>query len=396
MPKFTEQMPKFSRKTPKFTSEMPKFSFPVEILIAFIAERKFFKLFPEPAGLFHYNDECRERTIEILKKGRTLLIVKPRDFTKKLLATEALDRRLPEHHPSKRRVSRKARNLRKGYEGEKSLDFVLQFLETDAYRIFHNLRIKDEHGFFQIDTLLLSSALCLILEVKDVYGDIIFDEMDQTIRKTRDGEEGFRNPIQQVQLQQMRLGRWLQKYGYSPFPIESLVVYSSPSTIIRNITNNSIIANKVIHKESLLPRINDFTFVYSNYKLNEDQLKSLSDALVAAHTPESADVLTQYDVLREEILPGVICPLCQVLPMMRIYGKWKCEHCGCKSHTAHLEALRDYQMLIHPVINNRQARYFLQLDSIYVAQNLLKGAPFQRIGDTSGRKYLLQFAESVQ
>lgn len=105
------------------------------------------------------------------------MIVKPQEVPLDMLQTEALDRRLSTHHLQKENVFQKARNLRAGYKGEKSLEFTLDMLPSSDYYIFHNLRIPDKIGFFQIDTLLFTKKYMLIIEAKNIYGIITFDDL---------------------------------------------------------------------------------------------------------------------------------------------------------------------------------------------------------------------------
>lgn len=110
------------------------------------------------------------------------MILKLRDIPIVMLKTEALSRRLAEHHFKKKEVEKHAKNLRAGYNGEKALDFTLGFLPEAPYIILHNLRIHDGSGFFQIDTLILSPQFILITEVKNISGTVTYDEFGQAIR----------------------------------------------------------------------------------------------------------------------------------------------------------------------------------------------------------------------
>src|SRR5690625_2930372 len=133
------------------------------------------------------------------------MIVKPRDIPTHILQTEALYRRIPSHHKNKAIIKKQARNLRTGFVGEESLDYIIRFLPEDTFQILHNLRLKDENGYFQMDTLIVSAHFVLIVEVKNIYGTITFDGMKQAIRTKDDGtDEGFDHPIVQVNLQQQR------------------------------------------------------------------------------------------------------------------------------------------------------------------------------------------------
>lgn len=120
-------------------------------------------------------------------------------------------------------------------------------------------------------------------------------------------------------------------------------------------------------------------------------MKELSTLLIEAHTPNESDILKKYHVERNDILRGVFCPGCRALPMVRIYGKWKCPHCGEVSKYAHIEALKDYNLLISDTLNNRQVRDFLRLDSIHIAKKLLQKEHLEQVGNTSARKYKLPY-----
>ncbi|MBP1949720.1 nuclease-related domain-containing protein [Virgibacillus litoralis] len=165
------------------------------------------------------------------------MIGKSLDIPVLMLQTEALSWRLAEHHLKSKEVNKHAKNLRAGYNGEKSLEFTLGFLPEYPYIILHNLRIHDENGFFQIDTLILSPQFLLIVEVKNIAGTVMYDEFGQAIRITKKGEEeNLGNHIEQINLQHFRLLRWMREHGFPVTPIEKLIAYSNPNTIIKNIT----------------------------------------------------------------------------------------------------------------------------------------------------------------
>lgn len=324
-------------------------------------------------------------------EGGVLLIVKPRETPVHMLQMEALNRRLPHDHHKKEAVSNMARNLRTGYEGEKSLDFTLSFLPTEKFHIFHNLRIQDEHGVFEMDTLIISHYFVLILEVKNVYGTITFDGMGQVIRMRDDGsEDGFSNPIEQVTLQEHRLRNWLRDHEFPPFPIEKLVVYSHANTIIRNIKNSEVIELTVIHKERLRTKIDEFLETYHVQLLTNEHVESMSQQLLAAHVEKKENALERYEIEKADIMRGVFCPSCQAMPMSYAYGSWNCRVCQFFSKSAHMAALDDYGLLIDEKINNRQAREFVKIDSIHVMKKLLMKAGYKYVGNTSGRKYILR------
>src|SRR5690625_5330014 len=101
------------------------------------------------------------------------------------------------------------------------------------YLILHDLRLRDQNGFFQIDTLILCEKYLLILEVKNWSGTIVFGENGQVTRMDAEQkEEGFPNPINKEKLQQRRLQNWLNNYGLINIPIYNLLIIIIPTYIL--------------------------------------------------------------------------------------------------------------------------------------------------------------------
>lgn len=318
------------------------------------------------------------------------MIVKPLEVPKHLLQMEALNRRLLHSHPKKMIIDRRSRNLRAGYNGELSLEFPLGFLSKHEFHIFHNLRLRDSNAFFQIDILVVTKSFLLIIEVKNIDGQVLFDELGQSIRIKNDKEEVFQNPIYQVNLQHLRLMQWLHHIDIPTVPIEKAVVYSSTSTILKNVTNDKHIAEIIMHKDKILPRIEQLQRKYKSPCLSEQQLQLLFMKLLSAQTPEKNNVLEKYDIQYDELVKGVFCLDCGARSMMRIKGKWKCRVCHAKSEIAHRHSLQDYTLLVGERITNRVLRDFLQLESADVAKRILKKVAYLEQGKYKGRRYYLK------
>lgn len=319
------------------------------------------------------------------------LIIQPLIIPKYILQTEALERRLPPYHPKKGILENKARSLRAGYNGELALDFPLSFLPDEQYLIFYYLRLSDASGSFQMDTLILSTNFMLIIEAKNMKDHVIYNDMGQTIRIENEKEQAYTNPVDQVNLQHLRLLRWIRQFKFPTIPIEKIVVYTNPKMLLKNQSNDKSLSEKVMHKEKILSKIDEFAATHTSKCLTENQLMELSYQLTSAHTPKEEKVMEKYDVYFEELRKGVICPKCKSMPMRWHKAKWFCEHCHKVSKTAHKHALSDYALLISDYINNRQARELLQLESLYVAKRLLQKECIEQFGVKSGRKYKLDF-----
>lgn len=185
-------------------------------------------------------------------KGSDIMLMKQRGKSLLLSQLEVLYRRLHPYHHMKETVQIDFRKRRSGVRGEKEVAFPLSFLNERDYLILHDLRLQDQNGFFQIDTLILCEQFILILEVKNWSGTILFGENGQVTRiDAENKEEGFPNPIHQAKLQQHRLQRWLNNHGLSNIPIDFFVVISFPSTIIKSISPEHPIPQKVAHNNQL-------------------------------------------------------------------------------------------------------------------------------------------------
>jgi hypothetical protein len=73
--------------------------------------------------------------------------------------------------------------------------------------------------------------------------------------------------------------------------------------------------------------------------------------------------------------------------MKKIRGGWICIHCDHKSKEAHILSLIDYILLISPTITNKQARFFLLVESHSITKKLLTSLNLQCSGSNRNREY---------
>src|SRR5699024_3015082 len=315
---------------------------------------------------------------------------------KHILQAQALDRRSSGNHPFKDKISKRAMNRLSGYKGEQSMDFHLQFLPEDYFFIFHYVRLPDEYGYFQLDFLLLSHHFFLIMEVKNIHLNMNFDNMGQAFRN-RDGEvELFENPVEQVNLQHIRLLNWLRKYNFPPVPIEKIVVYSRDDTYLRNIANDKVISAIVMHRDKVIPKIKSFMKKYQSPLISETELMELSYQLLKEQKDEADDGMNKFNISYNDLVKGVFCTKCGTFPIMWKNGLWRCHVCGTTSKKAHLSTLADYALLVKIYINNREMREFSQLKSVYTAKRLLQQEGFEQYGSTSGRRYKINLEKLLE
>jgi Nuclease-related domain len=295
-------------------------------------------------------------------KGVDKLIVKNREIPRRILMNEALVGRLLSVHPLWQIVKTDLAKRKAGYRGELQLDYHLMFIsKSKNILVLHDLRLEMEGRHFQIDTLILTPQVFIIIEVKHIAGNYTLDSrFDQVIRKLDGKEEAFSHPVTQVERQKKQLARWFIKMKIPSIPISTLVVMTNKSTVLNTASPNEKY-NNVIRVENVEGWILSLLTLHRNEHIPIKQLKKISSLLVKKHKPLIVFPGEIYGVSQGEILTGVKCSECHHLPMIRKYGHWECKECGVKSKDGHISALMDYALLISQQITNKQVRIFLHL-----------------------------------
>ncbi|XQY92861.1 nuclease-related domain-containing protein [Metabacillus sp. HB246100] len=320
------------------------------------------------------------------------MIAKPRTYPKHLKALEALQARISHDHPVYERVKENIAKRAAGYRGEQGIDYYLSFLDENKYTILHDVRLFDGTHFFQIDTLILSKKFILILEVKNIAGTLTFDQtFHQLIRQLDEKVEGFADPILQIQRQTLQLRKWLATHSaWKHIPIKSLVIISTPRTIVKSINSMKEISELVIHTAKLPFRVAELEHSFSKNILSEKQRHQLTTTLLKHHLPKDSDILSQYGLSQEEIIKGVFCPACSFIPIQYYRGKWLCPHCDHNSKHAHKKALEEYSLIFSLVITNSELRNFLLVPSTMAANRLFHSLNLSFEGKNKARKYFLE------
>ncbi|KAA0549138.1 NERD domain-containing protein [Bacillus sp. BGMRC 2118] len=318
------------------------------------------------------------------------MINKENDIPLYLEKLQALERRLTSTHPKYQKVVDDYSRRMAGYKGEKSLDYYLSFLSKDKYTILHNLRIYNGEYYFQIDILLITEKFILIIEVKNYSGVIHYDtNFNQLIRTQNGKEEALPNPLAQIERQKFQLITLLNKRNISYVPIETLAVISNPLTVIKSTTNHNNVSQKLLHSATLSKRIKELEQEYQELRLSRKEIRSLSKYLLKVNQPIEMNILDRFNITNKDILTGVQCPNCGIMPMERLHGRWSCKQCNHISKDAHIKAIRDYRLLIGKDITNQEARQFLNISSIHTTKRLLTALNLRYTGSNKKRQYVL-------
>lgn len=321
------------------------------------------------------------------------MIIKERKLPLSIQKMQALLRRLPPQHQTIPAIKEQLAIRLSGYKGEKEIDYPLTFLPNKDYFIFHDIRLKDEAHFFQIDTLIVTKKFVLILEVKNISGTLYFDSLFNQLVRSKDGEEvAFPDPMIQTKRHESQLRRWFAANKLPKVPVISLVVISNPQSVIRTSQDNHFIHQKVIHRDFLPHKISQIENSHTDM-ISEKEVKKWIRCLLKQHTPADFSILNRFKIQEDELIRGVFCEECNHIPLVRTHGNWYCSKCNHKSKQAHLAALKDYYLLLGCNITNRQLREFLNITSDAQAKRILRSLNVNIEGNNKGRIYYLAFSD---
>lgn len=188
----------------------------------------------------------------------------------------------------------------------------------------------------------------------------------------------------------MQLRKWLSLHDLCNIPIESLVVISSPRTIIK--TSDEILPNKIIHGANLPNRIKQIENQYKEEAISN--INGLINQIMNGHIPQRQNILVQYKVKEEELLKGVQCEECFTMAMLKEKQGWRCQNCNSTSKQAHLRALQDYTLLFGMITTNSKLRGFFNMQSSSAVKRLLQTMKIPYTGNNKGRTYDLTSFQS--
>jgi Nuclease-related domain len=300
--------------------------------------------------------------------------------------TEALLRRVAENHPKRSIIETKRKYLDSGYQGEKKLNYFLGLIPEKKYYIFHGLRLPIGNSYFQIDALLISPKITIIIESKNYAGTLTI-EKDQLTQEINGSTEVYDNPLSQAIRHKILLQYFLEKYQLQLAPIEVLVVFTRSSSVVKIAQGYHEATKKVLKVANLLKKIEDLEKYYSIDRIAPKTISKVGKLLLKKHTPLRIDVLRTFAIQNWEIITGVRCFKCLRIPMQFYRQKWICRLCKWESKDAYLEAINDLFLIFDEPFTNKEIREFLHIPNGRQATYFLNISNLPTTGSNKGRIY---------
>lgn len=288
------------------------------------------------------------------------------------------DEELPDYHA---RLS----NLKTGFYGEQRSDRELaDFTIPHKHYLLHNLEILNPQGFsHQIDSIVFSLHFLLILEIKNITGQLCYKPDHHEFSRIRmDGTKAnFSDPFEQAYRHKIFAEDLLRSWGMT-MTVGYAIVITNQNAML----DDSLQGYPIFHVSGLRRSINHLFVKYPDACITEETFEKAGKRFIDALHRSIPKRRVPLDRLKK----GVLCPRCEFQAVMHYTaGNWQCSSCGTRNKQALRQALDDYRLLVSERITNKEFRDFTGIDSMHVASKVPSRLCLEKVGDKRGRFYII-------
>lgn len=309
-----------------------------------------------------------------------------------LSKTESLERllyRLPEHHPQRQFLQVELYRSAAGERGEGRLvRKLVEFSPEENHRFLQDVCLSLGDWKVQLDGLMLTERGAIIIESKNISGQLYFD--NQTGEFTRTDLEGVRTVMEDPTTQLNKNIRFLTKFfklHKIQMPIKGIVVFTSKQCEFMTKPQNSAVCKTYQLIDYLFHILNSFP----NMTI-QPNLSKIDKLLQKHQTPYKRLPLCQlYSIAFAELRTGIYCATCKSYRMIRkTRCGWICELCQAVDPLAFEMTVQEYFSLVHTQLSNKQLRQFCNIESPFIVSRLLATFDFETAGALRNRTYQLK------
>ncbi len=304
------------------------------------------------------------------------------------LSHAAVIKRIDPLHPKFQQIQINYLKAKSGVWGEESIDYYL----SNYHHPYPHVILQDVHlfanSYFQIDNLFITQFFILVIEVKNIKGNIELTQKPFDMIRTNElGEQmSLDSPEEQLEKNMIWLNDWLGSKGWT-IPVKGIIVFTNMESQIKvNETTSSVVKGK--HLPTWIRKME-----HTKEHLTKSQMKELAGEINSNHTSyKHKSILERYQLTKEEIITGVQCPECFEFGMKKNRRHWSCSN-NHHSTDAHLKTLDDYFYIFGMSITNKECRRFLHIENVHISKRILSSMDLHINGKTKRREYVKTFGE---
>ncbi|SDJ95603.1 nuclease-related domain-containing protein [Alkalibacterium thalassium] len=241
-------------------------------------------------------------------------IMKPREASKELNVLRALNQRQAYSFEQKQNLL----NMEKGLIGERQFDEMGEkYLEQECVML-QDLSLTIKGNTVQIDSVLLTSEVVYIFEVKNYEGDFIMKDGDIY---TVAGQE-ISNPLTQLNRTSSLLRQLLQSWQVK-MSIEGYVVFVNPACMLYHATP----ADPFIFYGQIQSRLTEINRRQRDEPWGIKKMKGLAEKLIEEHNKEGRIQIKRPAYTYEELRKGIRCLYCGKFDIRITQRRVYCKSC---------------------------------------------------------------------
>lgn len=212
-------------------------------------------------------------------------------------------------------IERDKQFVKYGIAGENAIMYELKNSHIPMY-IIHDLYLEHNGCTAQIDFLIITRKVTILIECKNLYGNIFVDSNGNFIRRTGNGktfrQEGIYSPITQNErhlalIKEMRkdtknfLTRGLFENNFNN-NYRSLIVMANTKSIIDYRYAPKDIKDKIVRVDGLVRKISEICSDNNISEMSDKQMKELADFFMAHHTYNKKNYTAKYqNMINQEV-----------------------------------------------------------------------------------------------
>ncbi|MGG0655718.1 nuclease-related domain-containing protein [Rummeliibacillus pycnus] len=271
-----------------------------------------------------------------------------------------------------------------GLQGEQLIDqFIKQAKISGQFVYLPNITITLPHNKkSQIDGLLITEKYILIVEVKNMKGELFFESSPaQLIQKTEEGEKAYSCPQIQVITAAYNIKEFCMENKILDLPVHCVIAMPNRKTIIRKSPKKV----KLLFGRELPLYIEKLNSLPS--LINKAHIKKLAKSIDRNQSLVEFEPLSyRYKIDVTDLKKGVICK-CGHLGVRINQRIWRCNKCNEEIENALEQALEDWFLLIKSTISIKEGMEFLGISNRNMIRRLFIRFGLIRSGTTRSVVY---------
>lgn len=294
--------------------------------------------------------------------------------------------RLPEDYPRKAELNlaQQLYRITAGYSGETKVDRYLELFEfPESSTILTNVHLALSPGHsFQIDTLIITERYVLILEIKNIKGNLYFKSDPHHLIRELDGEETIMEcPFTQLEVAKENLQIWFAQRDIK-LEVHGQVVLANKNAVVKEAPPNAPIL--YLKRLAIILREKERLLI----KYNSAHLQKMRNLIHQNQYVYNVFPLCNYYGIDPSLLKrGQLCSQCNESMAYKTRRIRYCERCKRIESNNPDESIQDWFMLVSNSISNRQCRDFFLLKNKDGAYYILKSMQLYKEGKSTATRY---------